>query len=160
MRLPKIIDRIWNWGLVKRLRRSKPVRYFVYGIATLSVLYTIVNGYLMFGHNPNLCLSCHIMKKAHTAYMKSAHRGVPCQDCHYTPGFKSIIKMQTDTAKESIQYYVTHDYGKKPIVVEIHDESCLRPGCHKKEGLIEKPVFFGHVIFYHKPHLRGFRHEF
>jgi hypothetical protein len=38
--------------------------------------------YTYIQKNPEFCNSCHLMEEAYTAWQKSGHRFIVCQDCH------------------------------------------------------------------------------
>ena len=112
---------------------------------------------------PEFCRSCHIMEPYYQAWHRSTHKDVPCQDCHFEPGWRNTLKGKFQ-ASSQVAKYVTRTYGTKPHA-EIQDASCLRSGCHEQrllEGNVRWAVTASdgqplEILFDHKPHLTDLR---
>lgn len=131
-----------------------------------AILIVTVFGTYGFGEytmQPDFCQSCHIMVPYYQAWHESTHADVPCQDCHFEPGWRNTLKGKWQ-ASSQVAKYLTRTYGSKPHA-EIRDASCLRSGCHERRLLegdavwrYERPN--GAVIevrFDHTPHLGKLR---
>ncbi len=120
-------------------------------------------GFAEYSMQPDFCRSCHIMEPYYQAWHRSTHKNVPCQDCHFEPGWRNTLKGKFQ-ASAQVAKYVTRTYGTKPHA-EIQDASCLRSGCHERrllEGMVEWEVATerGYPItvhFNHAPHLGEMR---
>ncbi|MEI8196829.1 MAG: NapC/NirT family cytochrome c, partial [Phycisphaerae bacterium] len=120
-------------------------------------------GFAEYSMQPAFCNSCHIMEPYYQAWHQSTHKNVPCVDCHFLPGFQNTMYGKFQASSQAVKY-VTGTYGSKPHA-EIHDESCLRSGCHEKrllEGKVnwtipiqgDNPSKTVTIHFDHTPHLQ------
>lgn len=160
----------WHWGRVvmgvyERHSRWVPFWFSKRGWAQAALI-VLVFGTVGFGEftmQPDFCQSCHIMVPYYKAWHESTHRNIPCQDCHFEPGWRNTLKGKWQ-ASSQVAKYVTRTYGTMPHA-EIQDASCLREGCHEKRLLegqseweVKKPN--GAIVkirFDHKPHLEETR---
>jgi nitrate/TMAO reductase-like tetraheme cytochrome c subunit len=152
-------------GLRRRNSKWLPIGLTVWGVV-LVVLLVLVGagaGLSHYSMQPEFCRSCHIMEPYYQAWHRSTHSGVPCQDCHFEPGWRSTLKGKY-RAIAQVAKYVTRTYGTKPHA-EITDASCLRAGCHEQR-LLEGKVHWGltasdneplEISFDHAPHLSRLR---
>jgi len=152
-------------GLRRRDRRWWPIGLTIWGWIVL-VFVVVVGGGVGLGEysmQPEFCRSCHIMEPYYQAWHSSTHRDVPCQDCHFEPGWRNTLKGKYQ-ASAQVAKYVTRTYGTKPHA-EINDASCLRMGCHEKRVLEGKAAWLVtatdgeplELAFDHKPHLGELR---
>ncbi|MGQ9629290.1 MAG: cytochrome c3 family protein [bacterium] len=103
--------------------------------------------------NPKFCSAfCHNMRPAYESWYSSTHEGIECHKCHSEPGVAGLLKTTFITSARNVVNYISRNYGKKPIVVEIKDKNCLQEGCHKTR-LLKGKVFFKRVVFDHSQHL-------
>lgn len=117
-------------------------------------------GFAEYSMQPAFCNSCHIMAPYYQAWHQSTHKNVACVDCHFLPGFQNTMYGKFQASSQAVKY-ITGTYGSKPHA-EIHDESCLRSGCHEKRLLEGKvnwtiPNQRGNNVtirFDHTPHLQ------
>lgn len=116
-----------------------------------------------YSMKPAFCNSCHIMEPYVRAWHESKHRNVPCVDCHFDPGLANTLKGKWQASSQAVKY-ITQTYGSKPHA-EVHDEACLRSGCHETrllEGKVNWIVSNEHgnkvtIRFDHAPHLQQIR---
>lgn len=103
---------------------------------------------------PKSCQAiCHNMKPSYESWRASTHDGIICAKCHSKPGLKGFLKGSIVAAAKESYLYISGEYGKKPIVPEMYDESCLREECHENERLNEERYVFSTVLFSHRNHL-------
>lgn len=108
-------------------------------------------GAVEYSHEPNFCLSCHIMQPYYDNWQTSSHKGVNCVDCHYEPGFRNKIKGKFQALTQLVTY-LNGTYGTNPSA-QIQDASCLQSGCHETR-LLEGPIEFKQGIkFDHAAHI-------
>ncbi len=108
-----------------------------------------------YTNRSDFCTTCHYMQPFYDAWASSTHSGVPCRDCHYEPGYSSVIKGKLRDMNQLVKYW-TKAYQRSKPWAEISDASCLRSGCHETR-LLKGKVTFGEVIFDHTPHLDQMR---
>ncbi|MGN6369235.1 MAG: NapC/NirT family cytochrome c [Phycisphaerae bacterium] len=158
--------KIPRWQKLLGLRRRPGARYLKWkltrwGLFLFTLLFFVL-GSAAFGEysmQPRFCESCHIMQPYYLAWHQSTHKNVPCVDCHFLPGVGNTLYGKFQASSQAVKY-ITNTYGSKPHA-EIHDESCLRPGCHEKRILQGKVNWTiqtergGQVTihFDHTPHL-------
>jgi nitrate/TMAO reductase-like tetraheme cytochrome c subunit len=120
-------------------------------------------GFSEYTMHPDFCQSCHIMVPYYQAWHTSTHKDVPCQDCHFEPGWRNTLKGKWQ-ASSQVAKYLTRTYGSKPHA-EIQDASCLRDGCHERR-LLEGNAAWQYVKpngavvdihFDHAPHMTEMR---
>ncbi|NIM19353.1 MAG: hypothetical protein GTO51_03130 [Candidatus Latescibacteria bacterium] len=112
-------------------------------------------GLIAFTNRPTFCRSCHYMEPYYDAWATSTHKEVPCDLCHYTPGYQNMITGKFRDLNQLVKY-VTNAYRRSKPWAEIEDASCLRSNCHDTR-LLEGQVLFGDVKFNHRPHLTKMR---
>jgi nitrate/TMAO reductase-like tetraheme cytochrome c subunit len=116
-------------------------------------------GFAEYSMQPDFCRSCHIMEPYYQAWHQSSHKGVPCVDCHFKPGIGNTLYGKFQASSQAVKY-ITQTYGSKPHA-EVHDESCMREGCHEHrllEGKVNWDVKTSRgdtvtIRFDHTPHL-------
>lgn len=143
---------LWIWGAIVVVGG---IVVLLAGIAAMST--GLVGAYTAFSvtEHPKFCAAmCHNMRPLYDSWGASTHKGVRCAECHNEPGVKGFLAgAVVAPIKESIQYYLTHDYGKEPLVVEMSGKSCLTGACHKIERVAEKPLLYRGTLFKHGAHL-------
>lgn len=159
-----------GWGRVIMGVYHRESRWFPFWFSrrgwAQAALIVLVFGTVGFGEftmHPDFCQSCHIMVPYYEAWHESTHKNVPCQDCHFEPGWKNTLKGKWQ-ASSQVAKYLTRTYGSKPHA-EIRDDSCLRSGCHDQRVLEGKTTWkyerpngaIVEVHFDHKPHLTELR---
>lgn len=83
------------------------------------------------------CGRCHTMAPELAAYKMSAHRDVPCAECHVAPGIGGFLKAKLNGTKQVVQI-LTGSYPK-PIPPPEHSampsprDTCMR--CHALDNL-------------------------
>ncbi|MEI7835721.1 MAG: NapC/NirT family cytochrome c [Planctomycetota bacterium] len=92
-----------------------------------------MGGLVEYTMQPDFCRSCHIMEPYYQAWHASAHKNVPCADCHFEPGLANTLKGKWQASSQAVKY-ITGTFGSKPHA-EVRDESCLREGCHERRIL-------------------------
>ena len=128
-------------------------------LAVAVVLAVIVFGsvYYRVTEHPKFCGSfCHNMSASYESYKTSAHNDLHCAECHSEPGIVGTLKGATVDAAREIYIYMSGEdaYDMDELHPEIHNESCLRHGCHKAERLVEqKSLFMNMNVFSHSAHL-------
>ena len=158
-----------RWWRILGLRR-RPGKWVRIGLTLwgwfLLVFVIVVAGtagLAEYSMQPDFCQTCHIMEPYYQAWHRSTHKNVPCQDCHFEPGWRNTLKGKFE-ASAQIAKYLTRTYGTKPHA-EIRDASCLRSGCHEQrkiEGKVTwsltatdgEPI---EISFDHAPHLGELR---
>jgi nitrate/TMAO reductase-like tetraheme cytochrome c subunit len=150
--------------------RRRPGRWLPIGLTLwgwfLLVLVAVIGGgagFSEYSMQPEFCRSCHIMEPYYQAWHRSTHKDIPCQDCHFEPGWRNTLKGKFQ-ASAQVAKYLTRTYGSKPHA-EIADASCLRSGCHEQrllEGRVRWSVATSDVqtieiCFDHTPHLGQLR---
>jgi len=116
------------------------------GLFVLSIWYT---------NRSDFCTTCHYMQPFYDAWASSTHSMVPCRDCHYEPGYSSVVKGKLRDLNQLAKYW-TKAYQRSRPWAEISDASCLRSGCHETR-LLQGRVMFEKVNFDHSPHLEQMR---
>lgn len=141
-----------------RLLRYAPTRRgWVQGAGLLLLI--AVAAFAEYSMQPEFCLSCHLMEPYHESWRMSSHSDVSCTQCHFKPGLINTLVGKWQASSQAIKF-VTGTFGSKPHA-EVHDESCMRSGCHDHrllEGLVNWTVPSmrgGNVTirFDHSPHL-------
>lgn len=124
-----------------------------------SVLFVVAGGSwaVYLGHKateqPGFCAGmCHVMEESVESWRESSHEGVLCAECHNKPGPRGLLEGAVIAPMKESWLIITGDYGHKPIVVDIADESCMRESCHKMKNLHGK-TSFKRVVFDHEKHL-------
>jgi len=105
------------------------------------------------------------MKHIDIAWRESSHSGVHCAECHNEPGLKGFIKGNVIGPVRESYLFATKQFGKKPIVLHMDDDSCMRPECHKPKRLRRKTFYRDSlhyqdsIAFHHRGHvpLKGMR---
>jgi nitrate/TMAO reductase-like tetraheme cytochrome c subunit len=160
--------RRWWWrvlGLRRRSGKWLPIGLTTWGVV-LAVFVIVVGGgagFAEYSTQPGFCVSCHIMEPYYEAWHRSTHKDVPCQECHFAPGWRNTLKGKYQ-AMAQVAKYVTRTYGTKPHA-EIADVSCLQSGCHEQrllEGKVRWEVTSTigdpiEIAFDHRPHLGELR---
>ncbi|GMU24218.1 MAG: hypothetical protein AMXMBFR13_42940 [Phycisphaerae bacterium] len=158
--------RIWRLlGIRRRPGKWLPIGLTLWGWFVFVCAALVVGGagFAEYSMQPEFCRSCHIMEPYYQAWHDSTHRGVPCADCHFEPGWRNTLKGKFQ-ATSQVARYVTRTYGSKPHA-EVHDSSCLRSGCHERR-LLEGKVAWDVVNqrgdnvtirFDHTPHIQDLR---
>jgi nitrate/TMAO reductase-like tetraheme cytochrome c subunit len=124
---------------------------------TAVVAVASLTGLTVYSGSPSFCKSCHIMEPYYEAWQTSAHKDVPCIDCHYPPGAAVTHVWHKFQALSQVAKYVTRTYSSKPYA-EIPDESCLRSGCHSTRLMEGRLTTASGIHFDHRPHLQGVRY--
>ena len=128
-------------------------------LAALVVLAVVVFGsiYYRATEHPKFCGSvCHNMSASYESYKSSAHSDLHCAKCHSKPGTVGTLKGATVDAAREIYVYMSGEdaYDMDELHPEIHNESCMRHGCHKAEKLTEqKSLFMDRNVFSHSAHI-------
>ncbi|MFC1717859.1 hypothetical protein ACFL6S_29635 [Candidatus Poribacteria bacterium] len=128
-------------------------------LVALVVLAVIVFGsaYYRVTEHPKFCGSfCHNMGDSYASYKSSAHSDLHCAKCHSKPGIGGTLKGATVDAAREIYIYLSGEdaYDMDELHPEIHNESCMRHGCHKAESLTEKTILFmDRNVFSHSAHI-------
>ncbi len=165
---PEPPRRSWLWrvlGLRRREGKWIGIGLTVWGWCVLTAVVVLGGGtwFAEYSMEPEFCRSCHIMEPYFQAWHRSTHKNVPCQDCHFEPGWRNTLKGKYQ-ASAQVAKYLTRTYGSKPHA-EIQDASCLRSGCHEQrmlEGKVRwsltasdgQPI---EIAFDHTPHLGQLR---
>jgi predicted CXXCH cytochrome family protein len=100
------------------------------------------------------CNSCHIMEPYYKSWQESAHKDVPCIECHFAPGLGNKVRGKM-LGLVQLAKYVTKSAGPRPVA-EVPDASCLRSGCHETRLLSGRVEFEG-IHFDHAPHMGELR---
>ena len=137
--------------------KKLPKRKRILVISVIAFVSIIVFGYLTaeFTSRPKFCTTCHYMQPFYDSWITSSHKDVSCAECHYEPGFKSMIETKTVGLVHLITY-ITEFYKRSKPTAEVTDASCLRDGCHDTRLLSGKEKF-KRVYFDHEPHLTKLR---
>ena len=128
-------------------------------LAALVVLAVIVFGsvYYRITEHPKFCGSfCHNMSASYESYKSSAHGDLHCAKCHSKPGLAGTLKGATVDAGREIYVYMSGEdaYDMDELHPEIHNESCMRHGCHKAERLTQKKsLYMDRNVFGHGAHI-------
>jgi nitrate/TMAO reductase-like tetraheme cytochrome c subunit len=135
-----------------RRSRRRAVVLVVLG-AALVVGGAALTGLWHVSASPQFCNSCHLMRPYVQAWKVSRHSAVPCVQCHYPPGLRDTLWVKYQAMTQVVKW-ATQTYSSKPFAV-VEDGSCLRSGCHARDGLEAEGVrTFGRgVRFDHRPHL-------
>lgn len=153
----------WQRVLGVRRRNGKriPVGLTIWGFVLWGGVFGFIGmmGFAEYSMQPDFCRSCHIMEPYYQAWHQSTHKNVPCVDCHFKPGLANTLEGKFQASSQAAKY-ITQTYGSKPHA-EVHDESCMRSGCHEKrvlEGKVNWDVKSsrGDIVtirFDHTPHL-------
>lgn len=112
-------------------------------------------GAVVYTSRSDFCTTCHYMQPFYDAWASSSHHSVPCRDCHYEPGYQSVIKGKFRDINQLVKYW-TNIYKRSKPWAEISDASCLRSGCHETR-LLQGKVTFHKINFDHRPHLEQMR---
>ena len=153
------------FGIRRRQGKWLRIGLTLWGWFLLVFVFLVVGaaGFGEYSMQPDFCRSCHIMEPYYQAWHRSTHKDVPCQDCHFEPGWRNTLKGKFQ-ASAQVAKYVTRTYGTKPHA-QIEDASCLRSGCHEKR-LLEGNTRWGvtasdgqplEIMFNHTPHLADLR---
>jgi hypothetical protein len=92
---------------------------------------------LHYTETAGFCGRCHTMKPELAAYKMSAHRDVPCAECHVAPGIGGFLKAKINGTKQVVEI-LTGSYPK-PIPPPEHSAmpspraTCMR--CHALDEL-------------------------
>ncbi len=165
---PELGRRPWWWrvlGIRRRQGKWLKIKLTLWGWVLLLAILAIGGGagFGEYSMQPDFCRSCHIMEPYYQAWHRSTHKGVPCQDCHFEPGWRNTLRGKFQASSQVVKY-LTRTYGSKPHA-EIADASCLREGCHEKR-LLEGKVHWKapasenrtvEISFDHTPHLGQLR---
>jgi nitrate/TMAO reductase-like tetraheme cytochrome c subunit len=76
--LEKMFDRL-DQGLSQK---EKTVLVVIMLVISVIGIILAVRYYTYIQKNPEFCNSCHLMEEAYSAWKKSGHRFIVCQDCH------------------------------------------------------------------------------
>ena len=145
---------LWIWAAIVVVGGAGVV---LAGIAAVSTGLVGAHLALSVTENPKFCaVMCHNMRPVYDSWAASTHEGIRCAECHNEPGIKGFLAgAVVAPVKESIMYYITHDYGEKPMVVEaLSGKSCLRHECHKLERVEEETSLFRGTFFRHGGHIK------
>jgi len=110
---------------------------------------------IWYTNRSDFCTTCHYMQPFYDAWASSTHNTVPCRDCHYEPGYSSVVKGKLRDLNQLAKYW-TKAYQRSRPWAEVSDASCLRSGCHETR-LLQGRVMFEKVNFDHRPHLEQMR---
>jgi len=125
----------------------------------LCVMVAMANiGVAVWSAFPSFCRSCHHIEPFYQSWLASKHgeEGVGCLECHVKPGAYYYVKRKIMGLEEVVKY-ASGGYPSK-LRAEVHDDSCLREGCHSRAKLEADVMQFGKVKFPHAKHkdtLRG-----
>ena len=144
---------LWIWAAIVVVGGAGVV---LAGIAAVSTGLVGAHLALSVTENPKFCaVMCHNMRPVYDSWAASTHEGIRCAECHNEPGIKGFLAgAVVAPVKESIQYYITHDYGEKPMVVEMSGRSCFRHECHKFERVEEETALYRGTFFRHGAHIK------
>ena len=114
-----------------------------------------------YSKQPEFCGgSCHAMSEQYASWQTSKHHAknnekgheATCVDCHVLPGEENSLKEKY----RGLRHLAAHLYKKDmplPIRPVVHDESCLRSGCHNKADFQDKVIQYTEKVrFKHKAH--------
>jgi len=135
-----------------RLWIKRTVKAALIGSIAVAVLFFAS---VWYTNRSDFCTTCHYMQPFYDAWASSSHSMVPCRDCHYEPGYSSVVKGKLRDLNQLVKYW-TKAYQRSKPWAEIADASCLRSGCHEMR-LLEGQVKFKKTNFDHKPHLEQMR---
>lgn len=138
-----------HWILLTRRHRR-----IILGLI-LFVLVGFTSFFFYFSTRPEFCNSCHIMEPYVASWKTSSHKDVPCNDCHYAPGWREVLRAKVAAGSQVIKT-LTGTEGVK-LHAEVEDASCLRSGCHETRKLKGEVLFKKKYKFDHGPHLTGLR---
>jgi nitrate/TMAO reductase-like tetraheme cytochrome c subunit len=92
-----------------------------------------------FSETAGFCGMCHTMDPELKAYEMSAHKELPCAECHVEPGVRGLVKAKANGTKQLL-HIITGAYPK-PIPPPDHadmpkvKDTCLK--CHEVDKLTE-----------------------
>jgi hypothetical protein len=146
--------RVWM-RFVSGLKRDVIIRWLTrVSIAAFIIFVVTFVAAVEITSQPFFCgTACHNMKPYYQSWTTSAHKNVPCVECHMTPGVRGTIRAKMEGLSQVAKYF-TGTAGTRPWA-EIEDASCLRSGCHETRLLegMGKDTFIEGVHFDHRPHL-------
>ncbi|MEW5702570.1 MAG: cytochrome c3 family protein [Candidatus Zixiibacteriota bacterium] len=125
------------------------------GVIAVLAAVVLFGGAVLYTNRSDFCTTCHYMQPFYDAWASSSHHMVPCRDCHYEPGYTSVVTGKFRDLNQLVKYW-TNAYRRSKPWAEIADASCLRSGCHETR-LLHGRVTFDGVNFDHKPHLEQMR---
>lgn len=133
---------------------TRRFRYLSLGVILL-LLGGIGSFFFYFSAQPGFCNSCHIMEPYVQSWKTSSHKDVPCNDCHYAPGWREVMRAKVAASSQVIKTLTGTESVK--LHAEVEDASCLRSGCHETRTLKGDVLFKKKYKFDHAPHLTKLR---
>jgi len=130
-------------------------RFRIIMLVLLIGLVALFAGFFHYSSKPEFCNSCHFMDNFTASWKDSSHSQVPCNDCHFPPGWRNVMRAKVASSTHIIKT-ITHTASIKPRA-EIDDASCLREGCHETRLLDGEVVFKDKYKFDHGLHLTELR---
>src|SRR3954469_15857813 len=79
----------------------------------------------------SFCNSCHIMGSYYQSWQAGTHSQVDCVKCHIPPGTGNFIHPKLNGLRQVVHALLSRTSGKPSA--DVHDQSCLRSGCHNVE---------------------------
>jgi nitrate/TMAO reductase-like tetraheme cytochrome c subunit len=113
------------------LRIRVTTRKVVVSAVVVTAFLVLVGFALLWTSTATFCSLCHTMKATVTAYEKSAHAGVNCEQCHTKPGPFFFLTSKLEALQEPVKQF-TGNY-EEPILGVVQNASCRR--CHTDEQL-------------------------
>ncbi len=104
-----------------RIRKSIliPSLVIVIGLLTFGVI-KFIDFYNYMEHEPEFCLSCHIMESSWDRWATSEHKDIECHSCHKQSLFASMSQLFN---------YAFRDYDEIETHAEVPQELCMN--CHE-----------------------------
>lgn len=143
------------WHDIRAILRKYRKGFWAVIAAAVVVGLVFVGTMATISEKPEFCRSCHIMEPYYQSWKHSNHVGVNCLLCHFKPGWRGFVRGKIVALSQFVRY-VTVTYGSRPWA-EIEDDSCLRSGCHDRQGLFGPKEFQKGVPFDHEHHLTALK---
>jgi hypothetical protein len=120
---------------------------FLYGVGALLLVVLLT---AEVTSHPRFCGSHHYIRPYYESWQRSTHKDVSCHDCHFPVGLRGEIERKWRALAE-VAIFVTRSYRGEPRA-EVHDDGCLRPGCHIDQHIPGVAEYKG-AEFDHRKHL-------
>jgi nitrate/TMAO reductase-like tetraheme cytochrome c subunit len=78
----KLLERLFDKLDQGLSSKEKTVLAFILLVISVAGIVLAIRYYSYIQKDPEFCNSCHLMNEAYTAWKKSGHRFIVCQDCH------------------------------------------------------------------------------
>ncbi|KPK67657.1 hypothetical protein AMJ82_10155 [candidate division TA06 bacterium SM23_40] len=145
---------LWIWGVIILVGALAALVVVLVGVIAVGGVGLAGYAGMHMLEQPITCTICHNMRPAVELWKASTHAGIICAECHSEPGPRGRFKGTVLAPIRETFLYVTGNYGKKPMIADIRDESCMRTHCHKSR-LLHGEVSFKGVVFDHSRHFES-----